>query len=367
MTDLSTRLQRTRVLFEAMEHEQEPNNPLLYALAGNVAGVIAVPDRPGYIYIRLNGDAQRLTVAKSGLLPPRDIGIFVRKRRGRQPGPYEMVGYAGYSVASSVLLDQPIGPGSDLQSTLVWLDEQIGAITDQLTGWGVGGWGASAWGGGNAPQTAITASSSGGSVTVTTGGVDGHELDINAKLSADAGQALAVVGDGLYAEKLILRYHDLNMVPQSGFTNAAGNCVYSVAAGGGQWPITWVAGTGITNQPVALHGLIPWDAQTDNQVLTLKVRLRCATGTVDIQNWQTYIATQGPGNGASWNNANADNMPSTVLTTNWQDITLKSYTSGTADGRNLHVFAYFGPVANSVTWAANVHLAGAWVQYPARF
>ena len=158
----------------------------------------------------------------------------------------------------------------------------------------------------------------------------------------------------------------MQLAPQHGFTDGAGNVVYSVAAGGGASAVRFRStGTGVTYRWLGAWCQVPQDWQSGTTG-AVKVRLRAASGTVNIQNWQVYIANNSEGGSEVWNVAGPDTFGSTSIGTNWTTITLKAVTSATLTAAGQHIAVNFGPGANSVTWAADVIVADMWFEYTAQ-
>lgn len=135
-------------LFEISLQGRHPANPKLLALAGNAVGVVQIPDRPGFIYVRISGDASRCTAARCLITPPpANTAVYIQKQRPGQASPYEVIATAGSAYASTILLDQGIGPGSDVQSAIEYLNAQLETVLTYIGAWGMDGWGSAPWGG----------------------------------------------------------------------------------------------------------------------------------------------------------------------------------------------------------------------------
>jgi len=164
----------------------------------------------------------------------------------------------------------------------------------------------------------------------------------------------------------------LDLTPQHGYTNAAGNCCWAITAGGGASAVKWVAtGSGVQYRWLQAQGSLPSDYVADTSV-EVWVRLKAASGTPSIENWQFYATVAGAGDNDSWRTANADNMGATingvsavVSSSGWVDYRLKAFTvpSGTTAGD--HIVINFGPGANSVSWSGDILCGGVWCSYSA--
>ena len=159
----------------------------------------------------------------------------------------------------------------------------------------------------------------------------------------------------------------MQLVPQHGYTDAAGNVVWTVATAGGPSAVRFRStGAGVTYRWLAAWCQVPqdWQAGTGGAV---KVRLRAASGTVNIQNWQVYIANNSEGGGEVWNVAGPDTFGSTSIGTSWTTLTLKAVTTTTLTAAGQHIAVNFGVGANSVTWAADLIVAELWFEYTSTY
>lgn len=146
-----TRRIQTRQLSNDLFDTRQPANPLIQALTANAAGVTSVPGRDGYIYVRINADDDRTTVARTAndLVP--NVWVYIRNIKPGLPGSstsYEVVGYApGVLISNLVNLSTPLGGTDNLQTLLEQLQNQISTLQGQLGGWGYAPWGTGKWGG----------------------------------------------------------------------------------------------------------------------------------------------------------------------------------------------------------------------------
>lgn len=200
------RAQREATLFGV---SRAPANTKVSAMAGNAGGVVAVSDRPGYIYARLGGDADRLVIAKSAMgIPAAHQYISLIESKPGKLGSYEVtdfnpvgsLGSPGYIYASQVLLQPTVAGLPSAQSAIEYLNDQVTLIQSFVGGWGSPEWGNSGWGG-NSPGTTLGPSSVTDAMLVNdkvnvvgdfmTGylAMRGPQYDI---------RAYGAVGDGLY-------------------------------------------------------------------------------------------------------------------------------------------------------------------------
>lgn len=318
-----TQAQLSRALAADRLDEAEPANPRIQALAGNSLGIVAVPDRPGFIYCRLNGDSNRTTVARCADLPVAGTTIYVQKLRSGLPGissSYEVVAVSGGALASSnVSLTSPIGTAQNLQAALDYLNNWISVINDGLGGWGTGAWGgAPNWGGGS---------------------------------------------------RALTRKQPLNLWPMQGYkdTPSAGDVHWSINHLAGPATIVWRAGSNLTYKWVQANGTIPQDFARN---LVIKARLKVVTGgsATNLTQWQFYCGIFADGSDETWNVSNPDTLGTNVIGTTWKTITLKSLATLPAGmGAGSYVACNFGIGANTVTLASDIYLADLWMEYDAAF
>lgn len=309
----------------SLQDDRQPANPRVQALTGNAVGLVAIPDRSGYIYVRLNGDTNRTTVARVKEVPPANVWVYVQRLRSGVSGistSYEVVGLVpGTVLSANVTLNQPIGGNSTVQAALDYLYQQIAALGGGLGAWGQGGFSEYGFGGQISPNRRMT------------------------------------------------RRAPLQLWPLNGNldTPGAGDVYWSSNYLAGPATIVWRAGTGLTYKWVQATGTIPQDFARD-LVIKARVKVRAGGSDHDLANWQFYFGIYNDGDGEAWNISGPDTLPSTGVSTVWKTLVLKSIpTLPSTTGPGSYMSCNFGIGANSITTTSDIYLGDLWAEYTAAY
>jgi len=281
MSDAFTSFIAAQQALDETINGRAPDNPKLYALAGSQGGVVAISDRPGFIYARINGDATRTVMVKLQGVDTPNAGdaLLIQKQRTDINAPYVVLSGTSVRQAVSVNLSTPVQAQPTVDGAVIAVNNAVTQIQSAASGWNLAGFGQAGWGDiarpkviGKQTQSVTVAASQAddhyvqadlvvdpaasnrlsvgasgvlvtqtpvsksdtSTVAITLSGTDGHAIQADVKRSATAGNLVAANADGLYVPPVAtsLGYTPANQAGDTfgGLVTVNGGSVWTTSA-----------------------------------------------------------------------------------------------------------------------------------------